>query len=68
MPEKGKKDHEPWSPRIERTPPFTNSADYERGLGETSNPPDIDVADEESEDAEEQISPPASDPLIKPAK
>jgi hypothetical protein len=66
MAERDKKDREAWTPRIERDPLFTNSADFERGLGEASNPPDIDVADEGAEDTEEDISPSAANPFIKP--
>ena len=66
MAERDKKDREPWSPRIERNPLFTNSADFERGLGEGSGPPDIDVANEDSEDTAEEISPSAANPFIKP--
>jgi len=45
-----RKDREPWSPRIDKQPPFTNSADYERSLGDSSDPPDItDEGDEQDE-------------------
>jgi hypothetical protein len=46
------KDREPWIPRIEQAPLLTNSADYERGLGHASNPPDVTA--EELEDADEE--------------
>jgi hypothetical protein len=46
MAEKDEKDREAWSPRIETKPLFLNSAEYQRGLGESSSPPDIDIADQ----------------------
>jgi hypothetical protein len=67
MAEKDKKDREPWSPRIEGKPLFINSADFERGLDEASKPPDIDIADEGTEDDDEQGDPVAPNPFIKPA-
>lgn len=67
MSEEGKKDREPWSPRIERKPLFINSADFERHLDEASSPPDIDIADDGSEDDGEQGDPATHNPFIKPA-
>lgn len=63
---KDKQDREPWSPQIKSTPNFINSADYEAGLDESRDTPDIDVASEDSEVAEEVDSPAASNPFIKP--
>jgi hypothetical protein len=68
MAEEVKKDREPWSPRIESDPLFTNSAEFERGLGEAAKPPDIDVDNEEAEDTGEPFSPAAPNPFIKPAR
>jgi hypothetical protein len=62
-----KKDREPWSPQIKSTPNFINSADYEDGLGESGNTPDIDVANEGSEEIEDEEAPAAPNPFIKPA-
>ena len=67
MAEKGKKDREPWSPHIETEPLFINSADFERGLGESSSRLDSDIADEEVEDGDEHDDPATSNPFIKPA-
>jgi hypothetical protein len=61
-----KKDREPWSPRIEKQPLFTNSADYERGLGDASNPPDI--TDEEQEEDEEEKGSPIAPDTFKPGR
>jgi hypothetical protein len=65
MPEE-KKDREPWSPRIEKEPLFTNSADYERGLGGESDPPDI--TDEEQEEDENETSSPIAPDTFKPGR
>ena len=65
MAEEVKKDREPWTPRIESDPLFTNSADFERGLGEAANPPYIDEENEASDDAGE---PTAANPFIKPTR
>jgi hypothetical protein len=62
-----KKDRDPWTPRIEKEPLFINSADFERGLGEASNPPDITDEGEE-EDEDKKTSGIASDTPIKPAR
>jgi hypothetical protein len=67
MAEKDKKDREPWSPRIENKPLFINSADFERGLDEASKAPDIDIADEETEDDDADGDPATPNPFIKPA-
>jgi hypothetical protein len=67
MEEKPKKDREPWSPRVDGMPLFTNSADYERSLGEGSGPPNLDIVDEDPKDGEEEVSPAVPDPIIKPA-
>jgi hypothetical protein len=61
------KDQEPWSPRIDKQPPFVNSADFERGLGEASNPPDITEEGDE-EDADKKVSGIPSDTPIRPAR
>jgi hypothetical protein len=64
-----KNDREPWIPRIEQAPLFTNSADYERGVGHASNP--LDITAEEMEDVyEERESPiaPATFAAILPWK
>jgi hypothetical protein len=63
---KDEKDHEPWYPRIDSKPLFINSADYERSLGEGSNPPDTDILDEEPEDSGETVSASIPDPNLKP--
>lgn len=55
MAEKDEKDREAWTPRIETKPLFLNSAEYERGLGEESSPPDIDIPDEGPEQSGEKI-------------
>ena len=55
-----KKGREPWIPRIDQAPLFTNSADYERGIGHASNPLDI-TAEELEEVDEEKESPIAPD-------
>jgi hypothetical protein len=67
MAQKDKKDREPWSPRIESKPLFINSADFERGLGEASNPPDADIADEAADDVDDHVDPATPNPFIKPA-
>jgi hypothetical protein len=64
--EKQEKEREPWSPRIERTPLFINSAEYERGLGEESRAPDIEISDEEPQDSSEHASPSVPDPVSTP--
>lgn len=61
------KDREPWSPKIDKKPLFTNSADFERGLGETRDPPDISV-EGEAEDEDKKASGIPSDTPIKPAR
>ena len=63
---KGENDREPWSPRIDSTPLFINSADYERSLGDGSSPQDIDIAVEEAEDIGETGSAADPDPIGKP--
>jgi hypothetical protein len=61
------KDKEPWSPRIDKKPLFTNSADFERGLGEARDPPDVtEEGDEEDEDKKASGIP--SDTPIKPLR
>ncbi len=67
MAEKDKKDREPWSPRIESKPLFINSADFERGLAEGSNPLDTDITDEAADDMDEDVDPATPNPFIKPA-
>jgi hypothetical protein len=62
-----KKDREPWTPRIEKEPLFTNSADFERGLGEAGNPPDI-TAEGEEEDEDKKVSGIPSETPIKPVR
>jgi hypothetical protein len=62
---KDEKAREPWTPRIDSKPLFINSADYERSLGEGSNPPDTDIVDEESEDGGETICAEVPDPILK---
>jgi len=59
-----KKDREPWIPRLESEPLFTNSADYERDLNHTNNPLEITSEEPEVVD-EEKESPiaPDTDPL-----
>jgi hypothetical protein len=66
MTEKHEKDREPWSPRIDSMPLFTNSADYERALSADSSPPDLEVSDEGPKDNGEQGSPAVPDPIFKP--
>ena len=68
MAEKDKKEREPWSPRIDKNPLFINSADFERGLDEASRPPDIDVADEGTEDDDAEGDPANPNPFIKPTR
>ena len=65
---KGENDREPWSPRIESTPLFINSADYERSLGDGRNPQDLDISDEEAEDGGETGSSADPDPIGKPVR
>jgi hypothetical protein len=48
----GKKDHQPWSPRIESSPLFVNSADYERGLRHESSTSELDLGDREMANSE----------------
>jgi hypothetical protein len=62
----GKKDGEPWTPKVESNPLFTNSADFERGLGEDGKTPDIDIVDESAEDGAEEITPDPGNPFIRP--
>jgi hypothetical protein len=66
MTEKDEKDREPWAPRIKSLPLFTNSADYERSLGEGSSPPDVDILDDGPEDVEETVATAIPDPILKP--
>lgn len=68
MAKHGKKDGEPWTPKVEGKPFFTNSADLERGLGEDGKTPDIDIVDEGMEDGAEEITPEAPNPFIRPSK
>jgi hypothetical protein len=68
MSQAGKKDGEPWTPKVEGGKPFTTSADFERGLGEDGKTPDIDVVDEATEDEEEQITSDDPNPFIRPRK
>ncbi len=70
MSQPGKKDGEPWTPKVEGRKPFTSSADFERGLGEDGKTPDIDVVDEatEDEDEDEKISSDDPNPFIRPRK
>ena len=62
-----KKDREPWSPKIDKKPLFTNSADFERGLGESSNAPDITEEGDEEDDDKKVSGIPAETP-IKPTR
>jgi hypothetical protein len=66
MTQRRKQDGEPWTPKIDSNPLFTNSADYERGLGEDEKTPDIDIEDAEA-DADE-ITPNPGNPFIRPSK
>jgi hypothetical protein len=66
MAAKDKQDREPWSPRIESERLFINSADFERGLAEGSNPPDTDITDE-ADDVDEEVDSATPNPFIKPA-
>jgi hypothetical protein len=63
---KDEKDREPWLPRLDSSRLFINSADYERSLGEGSNPPDTDILEDEPEDSGETVSPEVPDPNLKP--
>lgn len=51
MPEKQAFEQEPWTPRIDGLPLFTNSADYERSLGEGSGAPELEIAKDGPEDS-----------------
>ncbi|HEV2701815.1 MAG TPA: hypothetical protein VGV09_09310 [Steroidobacteraceae bacterium] len=62
-----RKEREPWSPRIEKEPLFVNSADFERGLGQRSDPPDI-TEDSEEEDEDKKASGIPSDNPLKPSR
>ena len=66
MAEERKKDGEPWTPKLDSNPLFTNSADYERGLGEDEKTPDIDI--EDAEDDAEEITADPGNPFIRPSK
>jgi hypothetical protein len=66
MAEQRKKDGEPWTPKVDSNPLFTNSADYERGLGEDEKTPDIDIEDAQG-DAEDITADPGN-PFIRPPK
>ncbi|HEY6455955.1 MAG TPA: hypothetical protein VIY90_11815 [Steroidobacteraceae bacterium] len=55
-----------WTPKVERKPFFTKSADLERALGEDRKTPDIDIVDEGFEDGAEEITPDAPNPFIRP--
>jgi len=62
-----RKEREPWSPRIEKEPLFVNSADFERGLGEASDPPDITEEGDEDDEDKKVSGIPADNP-IKPTR
>ncbi len=62
-----KKGGQPWAPRIDSPPVFTNPADYERGLGEGSNPLNVDFPDE-PETEENTVFPPPAGSTIKPGR
>lgn len=42
----GKRGHQPWYPRIDSSPLFVTSAEYERGLGHEHSEREFDLADE----------------------
>lgn len=62
-----RKEREPWSPKIEKEPLFVNSADFERGLGEASGPPDIAEEGEEDDEDKKASGIPSETP-IKPSR
>jgi|HubBroStandDraft_4_1064222.scaffolds.fasta_scaffold184639_3 hypothetical protein len=68
MAENPEKHREPWIPRINGMPLFTNSADYERNLAHSSNSLDFEIANEEPKDDDGgQVSSSVPDPIVKPA-
>ncbi len=67
MAAKERKDEAPWTPRIDGQPVFTNPADYERGLGEGSNPLNADFPDE-PETEESTVFPPPQGSTIEPGR
>jgi hypothetical protein len=62
MAQKQEEDQEPWSPRIEGLPLFTNSADYERSLSQDRGPPELEIAEESPEDGAEVVASTPADP------
>jgi len=44
----GRKDRHPWYPRIESSPLFVTSAEYERGLGHEDGGREFDLAEEDA--------------------
>jgi hypothetical protein len=68
MAEERKKDGEPWTPKLDSNPLFTNSADFERRLGEDEKTPDIDIVDEGEPDDAQDITPNPGNPFIRPSR
>ena len=68
MAEERKKDGEPWTPKLDSNPLFTNSADFERRLGEDEKTPDIDIVDEGEPDHAQDITPNPGNPFIRPSR
>jgi len=55
MTQKQEQDQEPWSPRIEGLPLFTNSADYERRLSRDVSAPELETSEEVAEDCSGEV-------------
>jgi hypothetical protein len=68
MSEQRRKDGEPWTPKLDSDPLFTNSAEFERGLGDDGKTPDIDIVDEDAPDDAEEITSEPGNPFIRPQR
>jgi hypothetical protein len=66
MAQKPEQDQEPWSPRIEGLPLFTNSADYERSLSQDISPPELQTSEEVAEDSGGEAPSTPADPQTGP--
>ena len=55
MAKEGKRDRHPWFPRLESSPLFVTSAEYERILGHEGSAPEFDLPEEDVEVPDEEV-------------
>jgi hypothetical protein len=64
MSEEHRKDHEPWSPRLDNAPLFINSADYERALGKIQDSMGDEISEEVPGEDVEQVPSGSLSPVV----